>query len=102
MGSIAQIMFYPPKQGVDPSSHGLDEAKHVLSRLPGAKAAYHGVVIEDEELHCVFVEFKDKASFENRTKDPGMKSAGDAFKATVNMEHGVEPFLGMSNRGIAP
>lgn len=94
MGSVAQIMFYPPKSNADDSSKALEGAAQVLSRVPGAKAAYHGVLVEDEEIHCVVLEFKDKDSFENRTKVEGMQSAGAAFKATVNMEHGVEPFLG--------
>ncbi|KAL6884704.1 hypothetical protein GGI43DRAFT_419394 [Trichoderma evansii] len=96
MGSIAQIMFYPPKPNADYSSKALEEAAQVLSRLPGAKAGYRGVLVEDEGIHCVVVEFKDKASFENRTKAVGMQSAGEAFKAIVNMEHGLEPFLGFA------
>ncbi|OAQ59560.1 hypothetical protein VFPPC_03790 [Pochonia chlamydosporia 170] len=75
MGSVAQIMFYPPKSNAVDSSKALEGAAQVLSRVPGAKAAYHGVLVEDEEIHC---------------------SAGAAFKETVNMEHGVEPFLGFA------
>ena len=100
MASVAEIIFYPPKRDIDHTSV-FKEAAEVFSHVPGAKASYHGVLVEDEEIHCIVLEFKDKASFENRTKVEGGQGASDAFRATVNMEHGLEPFLGASKWCIA-
>lgn len=92
MGSVAEVIFFPVKPNTDPSK-SVSEAAQIPSRQKGFRAAYYGPLVEDENIYCLVLEWKDRAALDAWTKAYDAEKAKEFVEAVVNMEAGLEPFI---------
>jgi heme-degrading monooxygenase HmoA len=93
MGPVVETVFYPARPNIDPSPI-LAEISPVLARQPGFRSAYYGTLVEDEKIHCLVLEWADKAAVEAWAK-PGTDAyrLKDRLMTVVNSEGGLDPFI---------
>jgi len=92
MGPVAEVIFFPVKPNTDPTEL-LSEAAQTVSRQKDFKAAYYGPLVEDEKIHCLVIEWKDRAAIDAWTKVYDAHKAKELFEGVLNMEAGLEPFI---------
>jgi len=92
MGSAAEFVFFPIKPDVD-ASELLAKAVQILSAQKDFRAAYCGPLVEDGKIHCLVLEWKDRATLDAWSKDHDTKMAQELYDGIVNMEAGLEPFI---------
>ena len=92
MGPAAEVIFFPVKPNIDPSEL-LGKATQILSAQKDFRAAYYGPLVEDGKIHCLVLEWKDRAAIEAWTKVYDAKMAKELFEAIVDMEAGLEPYI---------
>ncbi|KAF2468483.1 uncharacterized protein BDR25DRAFT_315966 [Lindgomyces ingoldianus] len=92
MISAAEVVFFPVKPNTDPSEL-LSEATQIMSCQKDFRAAYYGPLVEDGKIHCLVLEWKDRAAIEAWTKVYDAQKAKELVEKIVNMEAGLEPFI---------
>lgn len=92
MGSVAEVIFFPVKPNTDPSEL-LSEAAQIPSLQKDFRAAYCGPLVEDEKIHCLVLEWKDRAALDAWIKAHDAHKTKELAERVVNMEAGLEPFI---------
>jgi hypothetical protein len=92
MGPVAEVIFFPVKPNTDPSEL-LSQATQILSSQKDFRAAYYGPLVEDGKIHCLVIEWKDRAAIDAWIKVYDAQKAKELFEGVVNMEAGLEPFI---------
>jgi hypothetical protein len=92
MGPATETIFFPIKIDVDPKAP-LAEAATILSRQPGFRNAYHGPLVEDGKIHCVFVEWEGRDAVDAWTKCADAEGAKQKLMGLVDMEGGAGPLV---------
>lgn len=92
MGPVAEVIFFPVEPNTEPSIL-LSEAAQIPSRQKDFRAAHYGHLVEDEKIHCLVLEWKDRVALDAWIKVHDAHEAKELFESVVNIEAGLEPFI---------
>jgi hypothetical protein len=92
MAPAVEAILFPIKPNTDPSEL-LSKATQILCAQSDFRAAYYGPLVEDEKIHCLVFEWKDRAAIEAWLKVYDKQMAKEMFDDLVNAHAGLEPFI---------
>jgi hypothetical protein len=92
MAPAVEAILFPIKLNTDPSEL-LSKGTQILSAQSDFRAAYYGPLVEDEKIHCLVFEWKDRAAIEAWMKVYDKQMAKELFDGIVNTQAGLEPFI---------
>ena len=93
-GSAAEIVFFPLRPNSNPQEI-LSRSTDSWGKHPGFRAAYYGVLVEDEKISCLVLEWDGKEDLIRWTGKYDVEAVERGKEELIDGEGGLEPFAGM-------